>query len=347
MSPLVRQVLDGARLDEAGAEALMDALATTDLEPAAIAALLTTLRARGETADEVAGFARSLRRHARRPEIPGAERAADTCGTGGDRASSLNLSTAAALLAAACGAPIVKHGNRSVSSRSGSADVLEALGIALPDSEGDAARMFARAGFAFLFAPRHHPALARVMPVRRALGVRTVFNLLGPLVSPVAPRFQVTGAYSLEAARVMAGALARLGVERALVVHGAEGWDEPTPLGPFVAIEVADGRIDERVRDPLDLGMARCTAAPLRGGDAHTNARRLRAVLEGSERGPHRDAVVLGAALVLEVAGHAQSAREGVALASAAIDRGEGEHLLWNLVEASRARARDGERAGV
>ena len=342
MRALLDRVLDGASLDATEAEALMDTLATTDVEPAIVAALLGSLRTRGETADEVAGFARSLRRHALRPSIPGSDAAADTCGTGGDGASSLNLSTAAGLLAAACGVPIVKHGNRSVSSRAGSADVLEALGFALPTSDAAAAACFAATGFTFLFAPRHHPALARVMPVRRALGVRTVFNLLGPLVSPVCPRFQVTGAYSLAAARVMAGALAQLGVERALVVHGAEGWDEATPLGPFVAIEVRDGGCVERVRDPLDLGIARCAAAPLRGGDAMNNARRLRAVLEGTELGPHRDAVVLGAALVLEVTGKAADAREGVALAREVLDRGEGEHLLWRLIEASQREASRG-----
>lgn len=346
MSALVDRVIAGEVLDEVAAEALMDVLATTDLAPARVGAMLLALRARGETVSEVVGFARSLRRHARVPAIVGAERAADTCGTGGDGAGSLNLSTAAALLAAACGAPIVKHGNRSVSSRAGSADVLEALGIVLPADEARAASLFAETGFTFLFAPRHHPALARVMPVRRALGVRTIFNLLGPLVSPMAPRFQVAGAYDLAAARTIAEALARLGVERALVIHGAGGWDEPTPLGPFVAIEVEGTRVEQTVRDPLALGMARCTEAPLRGGDAATNARRMRGVLEGVERGAHRDAVVLGAALVLEVAGHVRDAREGVAVAREALDRGEGEHLLARVIEASR-RAQSAEVAHV
>jgi len=337
MKRTLDRVLDGAALDASEAEALMDTLATTDVDPIVVASLLSALRTRGETADEVAGFARSLRRHALRPALPGAELAADTCGTGGDGAHSLNLSTAAGLLTAACGAPIVKHGNRSVSSRSGSADVLEALGMTLPASDDDAASLFEKTGFTFLFAPRHHPALARVMPVRRALGVRTVFNLLGPLVNPIAPRFQVTGAYSVAAARVMAGALAQLGVERALVVHGTDGWDEATPLGPFVAIEVRDGACVESVRDPIELGIARCAVSSLRGTDASGNARRLRAVLEGTEQGGHRDAVVLNAALVLEVTGRAASAREGVSMAREALDRGEGEHLLWRAIEASRA----------
>jgi len=333
MKALLERLRAGDTMDASAAEAVMDVLATEDVEAADVTELLTTLRDRGETVDEVAGFARSLRRRALRPSIPGAEDAADTCGTGGDGASSLNLSTAAALLAAACGVPIVKHGNRSISSRSGSADVLEALGITLPTGDVAAASCFAKTGFTFLFAPRHHPALARVMPVRRAIG-RSVFNLLGPLVSPVTPRFQVAGAYSLDAARVMAGALARLGVERALVVHGAHGWDEATPLGPFVAIDVRDGACVESVRDPLDLGIARCAAAPLRGGDATGNARRLRAVLEGTEHGAHRDAVVLNTALVLEVTGRAASARDGVSIAREALDRGEGEHVLWRLLQA-------------
>ena len=339
MRALLERVLGGDSLSVDEAEAWMDELATAPPDPAIVAAMLASLRTRGETVDEVTGFARALRRRALRPSIPGAQDAADTCGTGGDGSSSLNLSTASALLAAACGVPIVKHGNRSVSSRAGSADVLEALGVPLSETDADVAASFAKTGFAFLFAPRHHPALAHVAPIRRALGVRTAFNLLGPLISPVSPRFQVTGAYSLAAARVMAGALARLGVERALVIHGAEGWDEATPLGPFVAIEVREGRCTEEVRDPRDLGIERCAMAVLRGGDAAGNARRLRAVLAGIEQGGHRDAVVLGAALVLEVTGRARDAREGVAIARAALDRGEGEHLLWRLTEGSRGSA--------
>jgi anthranilate phosphoribosyltransferase len=346
MKALLDRVLDGATLCEADAEGLMDALACGEAEPATIAALLAALRLRGETADEVAGFARSLRRHATPPDLVPVEGAADTCGTGGDASQSLNLSTGAALLVAACGVPIVKHGNRSVSSRAGSADVLEALGVPVT-APGVPRATLAAARFAFLFAPHHHPALARVMPVRRALGVRTVFNLLGPLVSPAAPPFQVTGAYSVRAARVMAGALARLGTARALVVHGAEGWDEATPIGPFTAIEVRDGQITESVRDPLDLGLPRCRPDALRGSDGRGNARRLRAVLEGSELGPHRDALLLGAALVLEVTGRARDAREGVALAREAIDRGEGEHVLARLVESARAAAAAGAAAEV
>ena len=216
-------------------------------------------------------------------------------GTGGDGSGSLNLSTGAALVAAAAGVPIVKHGNRSVSSKSGSADVLEALGIRLPQTPAAARRRCStRRSFTFLFAPNFHPAMKAIAPVRRALGIRTVFNLLGPLTNPAAPPFGLIGAFDLPTARLLADALAGMPIQRAFVVHGEPGWDEATPVGPFVVFDVRPGFVRRERRDPAHYGIPRCTAADLAGGDAATNARAIEAVLLGQDRGPHRDALRAG-----------------------------------------------------
>jgi anthranilate phosphoribosyltransferase len=208
-----------------------------------------------------------------------------------------------------------------MTSQSGSADALEALGLPMPMNEDQVRRLFAATGFTFLFAPYFHPAMAAVGPIRRALAVRTVFNILGPLSNPAAPPFMVVGAFDPDTARLMAGALSGLGVERAFVVHGAGGWDEPSPLGEFLLIDVRPGVVEESVRDPADLGMARCDPGDLAGGSPQHNAQRLLEVL-GGEDGPHRDAVVLGAALALEVSGRASDS-DAVELATKAIDDGE------------------------
>jgi anthranilate phosphoribosyltransferase len=258
--------------------------------------------------------------------------AVDVVGTGGDRSGSLNLSTGSALVAAAAGIPVVKHGNRSMTSESGSADVLEELGLPMPLNEDQARRLFTATGFTFLFAPHYHPAMAAVGPIRRALGVRTVFNILGPLTNPAAPRHLVIGAFDPGAARLMAGALSGLEMERAFVIHGAGGWDEPSPLGDFILFDVRPGRVEESVRSPSTLGMSPCEPADLAGGSPSHNARRLLDVFEG-ERSAHRDAVVLGAALALEVTGRSDSASDGVELASAAIDSGSALTLAKRLAE--------------
>ena len=196
-------------------------------------AILAAIRSKGVVAQELRGFARAMRKLARRPNIPEKLRAIDIVGTGGDASGSLNISTGTALLTAACGVPVVKHGNRSVSSRAGSADVLEALGLKLPLDEQGAAACLKATNFTFLFAPYYHPAMKAIAPVRAALGVRTVFNILGPLSNPAQPPLHVLGAFSLDVARLMADTLSGLDIERAFVIHGAEGWDEPTPIGPF------------------------------------------------------------------------------------------------------------------
>jgi len=328
---LLQQLSERRDLSQAQAEELLGYLTSAELAPAMAGALLAALSTKGVVADEVRGFALTMRRLAHRPELPAELRAIDVVGTGGDASGSFNISTGTALLAAACGLPVVKHGNRSVSSRSGSADVLEALGVTIPPDGTAAATTLAATGFTYLFAPHYHPATARVAPIRAALGVRTVFNILGPLVNPAQPPLHLIGAYSLEIARLMADTLAGLPIERAFVVHGAGGWDEPTPIGPFTVFDVQPGQVTAGVRSPTDYGLAACAPAALAGGDASYNARALEAVLVGTDRGAHRDCLLLGTALALEVAGLEREPRAGLARAAAAIDGGAAQRLLERL----------------
>lgn len=324
---LLERLLRGEHLDEATASGLLHDLARGDVAPPLAGALLAALRAKGETADEIRGFARAMRELALRPAIaPGPY--VDVVGTGGDGSGSLNLSTGAALLAAACGVPVVKHGNRSVSSKSGSADVLAALGLPMPLDEAAAGACLAQCGFTFLFAPHYHPALKHIGPVRKALGVRTVFNILGPLANPAAPPFHVIGAFSDAMAARMADTLAGLPLTRAFVVHGEAGWDEATPAGPFVCYDVAPHRVERTVRDPLDAGIERCSLDDLRGGDPAGNAARLSEALSGRDTAAHRDALVLGAALAVEVTGLEPDARSAVARARKTLASGAGTRLL-------------------
>jgi anthranilate phosphoribosyltransferase len=254
----------------------------------------------------------------------------DVVGTGGDRSGSLNLSTGAALLAAAVGVPVVKHGNRSMTSQSGSADILEAIGLPIPLDADQARRCFETLGFTFLFAPHYHPAMAAVGPIRRALGVRTVFNMLGPLTNPAGPRHLVVGAFDARAAELMAVALSGLEIERAFVLHGAAGWDEPSPIGEFLLYDVRPGSVVRTSRDPADLGMDRCDPSSLAGGDPAHNAGKLTAVFAG-ETGPHRDSIILGAGLALEVTGWAPDPGTAVAMAESALDDGRAMALLKAL----------------
>jgi anthranilate phosphoribosyltransferase len=334
----LEKLLNGRDLGEVEAEDLLLQLTDPTGAPAMAGAVLAALRSKGVIAEEVRGFARGMRRLARRPDIPTDLRAIDVVGTGGDASGSLNISTGTALLTAACGVPVLKHGNRSVSSRAGSADVLEALGLKVPLDEKEAAECLAASNFTFLFAPHYHPAMKAVGPVRSALGVRTIFNILGPLTNPAAPPFHLIGAFSIEIARLIADTLSGLEAERAFVVHGAEGWDEPTPVGPFTVFDVRPGRVDMQVRVPADYGLQTCAADGLAGGDAHHNARALEAVLSGQDRGPHRDCLVLGAALALEVSGRVRTPQEGVELASSAIDGGKARGVL-NAIAAFSKRA--------
>jgi anthranilate phosphoribosyltransferase len=264
----------------------------------------------------------------------------DTAGTGGDGANTWNISTAAALIAAAAGAGVAKHGNRAASSATGAADVLEALGfdLALPPQRIE--RSIDELGFGFLFAQAHHPAMKHAAPVRRELATRTVFNLLGPLTNPAGARAQLVGVYAAEMARPIAEALIRLGARRAYVVHGAGGIDELSPAGPNLVCEVADGAVREYQLDPEDLGVERCDPRGLRGADPETNARELRNVLEGeTTAGAHRDAVLLNAAGAIAASGHAADLREGLALARATIASGAAATRLDELIAFSRKAA--------
>lgn len=330
-SELLNGLLNGDSLSEQQAHALMYALAAGELPDALAGALLAGLRAKGETADEIRGFATAMRELAVHPDIPDGAPTVDTVGTGGDGSGSLNLSSGTGLLAAAAGSRVVKHGNRSVSSRSGSADMLECLGMPLPLKEQAAVACLEATGFTFLFAPAYHPAMKAVVPIRGALSVRTVFNILGPLTNPAAPPFQLIGAYSKEAAALMAATLAGMPLERAFVVHGEPGWDEATPAGDFHLFDVRPGRVAESIRTPEDYGIERCEPEQLAGGDAEHNAKELARVFSGEDRGAHRDALLMGTSLVLEVQGEAKDARDGVAQAAAAIDDGRAQALLDKL----------------
>lgn len=333
---ILERLLDRRDLAEAEAGELLVALTDASMSPAMAGALLAALRSKGITPAEVRGFAGAMRGLARRPVLPPGPPAVDVVGTGGDASGSFNISTGASLLVAATGVRVVKHGNRSVSSRSGSADLLEALGLPLPLDERAAGECLAATGFTFLFAPHYHPAMKEVGPVRRALGVRTVFNLLGPLTNPAEPPFGLIGAYSAEAAKLMAETLSGMPIERVFVIHGEPGWDEATPAGPFELYDVRPGRVRREVRDAVTLGIARCSPADLAGGDVAHNAAGLRAVFEGRDRGPHRDAIVLNAALALEVTGAVADAAAGVRAAGEAIDRGDAAMLLERLAAFGR-----------
>jgi anthranilate phosphoribosyltransferase len=332
-SALLDKVLNGENLAEVQACELMHKLAEGELPAALAGALFAGLRAKGETADEIRGFATAMRELAIHPNIPDGAPTVDTVGTGGDGSGSLNLSTGTGLLAAACGSRVVKHGNRSVSSRSGSADMLESLGVPLPLHEQQAVDCLEATSFTFLFAPAYHPAMKAVVPIRGALSVRTVFNVLGPLTNPAAPPFQLIGAYSKDAAKLMAETLSGMPLERAFVVHGEPGWDEATPAGEFWLYDVTPGNVAESKRSPEDYGLARCQPQDLEGGDAEHNAKELVRVFLGDDQGAHRDALLMGTSLVLEVQGEAKDAKDGVTQAAAAIDDGRAETFLAALRE--------------
>ena len=333
---ILEQLLNGVDLTETQAFELMCALAEDTMAPARAGALLAALRAKGETADEIRGFAKGMRQLARKPQLPAHIEAADCVGTGGDGSGSLNISTGTAILAAACGVPMVKHGNRSVSSKSGSADALESLGINIAEDADSALRSLQQNNFTFLFAPGFHPALKNIMPVRVAMGVRTVFNILGPLANPAEPPYALIGAFSLPMAKIMAGSLAGMNIKRVFVVHGEPGWDEASPAGVFDLFDVTPGKVSHERRDPQDYGISRCSPDALAGGDAAYNAAALAAVMRGADQGAHCDALVLGAGLVLEVTGRAADLNEGIAQARAAISSGAAGELLKRLQAPSK-----------
>ena len=330
-SALLDQLLEGEALSETDASELMHTMAKGEIDAALAGALLAGLRAKGETAEEIRGFATAMRELALHPAIPDGPPTVDSVGTGGDNSGSLNLSTGAGLLSAAAGARVVKHGNRSVSSQSGSADVLECLGMPLPLDEQAAIDCLAAVNFTFLFAPAYHPAMKSIMPVRGALGVRTVFNMLGPLTNPSAPPFQLVGAFSEDAALLMADTMSGMPIERVFVVHGEPGWDEASPAGEFILYDVRPGSVERSVRTPEDYGVSRCEPEALKGADASHNAAELARVMNGEDHGPHRDALLMGASLILEVTGLAGDHKSGYEMAGAAIDDGRGAAFLDGL----------------
>src|SRR5439155_2593618 len=291
---------------------------------------------KGETADEIAGCAEAMREHVL-AVTPERGDLVDTAGTGGDGAHTINISTAAALVAAAAGSGVAKHGNRAVSSASGSADVLAALGVSLEQEPERISQSIDQLGFGFLFAPSHHPAMRHAAAVRRELATRTVFNVLGPLTNPAGARAQVVGVYSPQLVRTIADVLARLGARRAFVVHGAGGIDELSPVGPNLVCEVVDGEIRERELDPeSELGVPHCSVDELRGGSPEENAQAIREVFAGADGG-RRSAILLNAAGAIAAGGHAADLREGLELAREAVDSGAAASRLEELIAFSRA----------
>ena len=328
------ELLDGHDLPREQAREVMDEIMRGEATPAQIGGFLVALRVKGETADEIAGCAEAMREHVL-PVCPQRDDLVDTAGTGGDGARTLNISTAAAIVAAAAGAGVAKHGNRAVSSASGSADVLEALGFRLELPPERIARSIDELGFGFMFAPSHHPAMRHAAPVRSELAARTVFNVLGPLTNPAGARAQVIGVYAPELVPTMAAVLSQLGARRAFVVHGAHGIDELSPAGPNLVCEVVDGAVIEREIDPLELGVPRCSPEELRGGSPEDNARTIREIFAGADGGS-RDAILLNAAGAIAAAGHAEDLREGLELARTAVGSGAAAARLEELARFSR-----------
>jgi anthranilate phosphoribosyltransferase len=314
--------------------ALMEQILAGAASEVELAGLLGALAGRGETAAEVAGFAAAMRAAATMLPLTVEEQAelVDTCGTGGDASGSFNISTAAALVAAAAGAKVAKHGNRAVTSKCGSADVLEALGIPVLLEGEESVAALRRHGFCFLLAPSHHPAMKAVMPVRRALGVRTVLHVLGPLLNPAGARRQVMGVYQARLVPLVAEALTMLGAKHSMVVCGDGGLDELSLSGPSAVAEIRDGAVREYAVMPEEFGLQGAPLEALTGGDAKLNAEILTAIFAG-EVGPRRDVVLLNAAAVLVTAGLAKDIHEGVGIAAETIDSGK----VTKLVEALRS----------
>jgi anthranilate phosphoribosyltransferase len=335
MKPYLAKVLRGEPLTEEEAGSAMAVIMEGEATPAQIGALLAALSVRGETEDEVVGFARTMR--SRAVPLAAARGAVDTCGTGGDGAGTFNISTVASLVVAACGVPVAKHGNRSASGSCGSADVLEAMGLRIDAPPAVVQRSLDEAGWAFLFAPGFHAATRHAVGPRKELGVRTAFNLLGPLTNPARPEAQVVGVPRPELTGFLARCLQRLGVKRAWVVHGS-GLDELSPCAPttVAAFDEDSAEVRTFTVSPADAGLARCRTESLRGGDAAASAAIAGEVLGGA-RGPRRDVVVLNAAAALVVAGRAASLKEGAAEAAHAIDDGRASRLLERVRDLSRS----------
>lgn len=339
---ILNKLVCGINLDEDEAVCLMDKIMTGGTTDAQIAALITALRIKGETIDEITGFTKVMRKKAT-PVKTGHRILVDTCGTGGDGSQTFNISTTAAFVVAATGTPVAKHGNRSVSSRSGSADVLEALGVNIDLTPEQVGECIDHAGIGFLFAPVLHGAMKYALGPRREIGIRTVFNILGPLTNPAGAQCQVLGVYDANLTEIMAGVLNKLGTKSAFVVHGAGGLDEISILGETKISEVRDGKVITYYLDPQQLGFKIANADTIRGGSAEENACITRAIFDG-EQGPKRDIVVLNAAAALVAAGTATDMNDGIRMAANAIKSGATKRKLNQLIEFTRNFA-DGEEA--
>jgi len=331
---VLKDLLAGHALSGAQAEDLMNEVMSGRMGAASLGAALAAWQLRGPSATEIAGAARAMRQHMIPVDFAHPEQALDTCGTGGDGSGSFNISTAAALVTAACGVPVAKHGNRAASSQCGSADVLEALNVRLDLDPGALGHLLDEIGIAFLFAPQHHPAMRHAMPVRRELGVRTIFNLLGPLTNPAGAGRQLLGVYAPELCSLLAGALRELGSRKAWVVHGHGGLDEVALTGPTRIVQLDGGQISEQVLDPADLGLEKCVSSDLDGGDAAQNAALLLEVLDGKP-GPRTDAVLANVGCALVVADAVGDPAIGVALARETVQSGQARRLLDDLVTAT------------
>ncbi|GJD34734.1 anthranilate phosphoribosyltransferase [Methylobacterium aerolatum] len=332
--PLLATVAGGQTLGRADARAAFDLLLSGEVTPVQAAAFLVALKMRGEVIEEIVGAAEAMR--ARMVRVTAPANAVDVVGTGGDHSGSVNVSTLAAILVAACGVPVAKHGNRAATSRSGAADVLAALGVALGLDPAGQERCLAEAGLCFLFAQTHHGAMRHVAPVRAELPVRTIFNLLGPLCNPAGVTRQLFGVADGARAEPLTRVLAELGSARVWTVHGSDGLDEITVTGPTGIVTLEDGRIGRFTLDPRDVGLALRAPEELRGGDPAHNAQALQAVLAGA-RNAYRDIAVVNAGAALVVAERAGTLAEGVARAQDAIDSGAGRATLARLVRVSQA----------
>jgi len=336
----IKKVLRREDLKTDEAEGALEEIASGKATPGQIGGLLTVLSMKGESVSELTGFASVMRRKATPIARPKGKTILDTCGTGGDAKGTFNISTCAAFVAAGAGATVAKHGNRSVTSRCGSADLLEALGVNLAAPAETVARALEEIGIAFLFAPKLHPSMKHAAPVRAEIGIRTVFNILGPLANPAGADVQMIGVFSDSLLKKMAAALANLGTRRALVVHGSDGSDEITLAGTTRVVEIRDGWTREYVLDPEDLGFSICPAQALRGGSLRTNCEIALSLLKG-ERGPRRDAVVLNGAAAIYLAGLADDMREAVDKAERSIDSGAALKKLEDLIAATSGSAEE------
>ncbi|MBM3550029.1 MAG: anthranilate phosphoribosyltransferase [Alphaproteobacteria bacterium] len=333
---LIGRVAAGHRLTVAEAETAFDIMMSGNATPSQMGAFLMGLRVRGETVDEIAGAARVMRAKALKVEAPAG--AIDTCGTGGDASGTYNVSTAASLVVAATGVPVAKHGNRALSSKSGAADVLTALGVNIDADMKLVKRALFEAGIGFLMAPRHHSATRHVMPTRVELGTRTIFNLLGPLSNPAGTKRQLVGVFGKDWVEPMAKVMGLLGIERAWVVHGSDGIDEITTAGSTFVASLESGQVATFEVTPEEAGLPRATPEQLKGGDPKYNADALRGVLAG-EKGPYRDIVLLNAAAALIVAGKAENLKDGAAMAARAIDTGSAASTLAKLIAISNEKS--------